>query len=289
MEIIDLFIYDNKNSSYQKELQFELLVLFVLILFFFTYFFRYTYGFVVILLIFTIFILNEWARIRLNTTTDLNKLTLYKLQRIQYNVNKSIDNIMTNKLKLTKRAIMSGKNGISPKQLQQIYEKNKLDSLYIDAKMIHFIDSISPLSEYNMDEYFLFVKGVNNILKIRNQIEEYYNANKTLPVNTSEMFQIALQLRTNTINNIHNFIYSVPKTNVMYKYVDDIIERYTILITRNTDIIHYYYKLNIQQRGINNSTKYVSYQVTKPYDAISNHSIIPVKSNNINAKLIPFY
>ena len=47
-----------------------------------------------------------------------------------------------------------------------------------------------------------------------------------------------------------------------------------------------YYKNNIDQRGINTTTKFVSYNTTKSFDPEKNHQVIPGKTNPRN---IPFY
>ena len=102
------------------------------------------------------------------------------------------------------------------------------------------------------------------------------------------MLEDALLLRQQTINNIHNFIYAVPKVNAMFKYIDTISTRFNILITRNTDAIYNYYTMYNKMTGVNAQTKYISYNETKPYDALLNHQINVTKHHTEN-KLVPFY
>jgi hypothetical protein len=80
------------------------------------------------------------------------------------------------------------------------------------------------------------------------------------------MFEQSVMLRSNTINNLHRFIFAVPKTNMMYDYTNKIIKRYMVLISRNTDKIYEYVQDNIKITGVNTSTKFVSYNNTRPYD-----------------------
>jgi hypothetical protein len=155
---------------------------------------------------------------------------------------------------------------LSKQQLDTIYINNKLSYLYIDSNLIEFLYSIKILAEWNDSEFYLLLKGTNNILKLRNEIEEYYKANNKYPDNVLEIFEQCLLLRSNTINNLHRFIYSVPKTNMMYNYTNKIIDRYMVLISRNTDKIYYYTQDHIKMTGINNSTKFISYNTTRPYD-----------------------
>lgn len=280
--LLNLFV--SENGQYAKSLRFEVIVVMIITIIFLTFYFSNTYGFVIILVLFVIYVGNTFVGIKTQKVTDFNKITLYKMQKIQNNVNNAI------KLKIEK----SNKTGIklSQKEIQKIYDNNKITDFYIDANMIYFIDSISPIYDYNPYEYFTFIKGVNNILKLRREIEDYYEANKKFPININEMLEISLQLKSNTINNLHTFIYSVPKQNKMYKYVDDIIQRYTLLINRNIDIIYEYYKTNIDIKGINTTTKFIYPELTKPYEQLKNHNITLIKKGNTayqQPDTIPFY
>lgn len=271
--ILDLFT--EGNGTYDKELQFEVVLIVIGLIVFFNYYFTNNYGFVIILLTFVIYIASMWLKARTSASVDFNKMTLYKLRRIQ----KGVNDVVEIKIRQIRK---TSSGNISKRELRRLYASNKLESLYIDANMIHFIDSLSPLREYNPSEYVLFVKGVNGILRIRREIEEFLEANGegSYPVNITEMFGSAIELKSKTTNNLHNFIYTVPKTSVMYRYIDDIIGRYMVLITRNLDAIDRYYKDNISRKGINNSTKFITYDTTKGYDALDNHPLTPRKQNN---------
>ena len=276
MDLLNLYL--NEQGQQAKKLQFEIVLLVIFLLWFFTKIFKDNYGFFIILIIFIVYVSNVWLKVRTNKVTDFNKLTMYKLKVIQDKLNESIS--------LQIKQVLSTNQGepiLTKKEISKIYKKNQLESMFIDANMISFIYSIVSLHQFNPHEYFLFVKGVNNILRLRNEIEEFYNQNKgEFPVNTAEMMEIALHLRKNTLNNLHNFIYSVPKTNSMYKYIDDIVNRYQILITRNIDQIHHFYKLQIETKGINSTTKFISYDETKPFDQLDNHQILPNKNDKSN-------
>lgn len=267
--ILELFL--NGNGEYDKNLQFETILVVIGAIMFFTYYFKDNYGFVIILLVFVTYITSMWLKTKRSKVTDFNKITLDKLRKIQNNAN----TVVTVKIRQISK---TSAKSMSKREIKKLYKSNALDDLYMDANLIHFIDSLSALYEYNPGEYLLFVKGIDTILRLRREIEDYHGANGTYPVNISEMFQSTLELKTKTINNLHRFIYSVPKTSVMYKYIDDVLGRYNVLITRNLDVIHGYYKDNISQRGINNATKFVSYDTTKPYDELDNHPLVPRKS-----------
>ena len=273
----NLFI--NKHGNYAKLLQFEVIFIIIDIIIFFNYFFKNSYGFVIILLIFAIFIANNYVSVKDSTVNDFNHITILKLNTLQSKTNDYINS------KLNLISNTNSKQKLSPTDTQKIYKNNELDSLYIDSNLIHFLYSILPLYEYNNYEFYMLLKATNNILKIRKQIETYYDENKDYPLNIAEMFEESLKLRANAINNVHNFIYTAPKVNKMYTYLNDIIDRYATLISRNTDSINQYYKDNLNLHGFNSSSKVVSYNTTKPYDATQNHSLIPNKYIKENGSL----
>jgi hypothetical protein len=269
-------LFTKQHGLFFKSLQFETIVIFLFVIFFFTYYFKNSYGFVIILIVFSLFISSSYVDVKKEELSDFNKITLVKLQKLQTFIN----SVLTNKLRSINKKILT------PLEKQKIYKSNVLDSLYIDANMIHFLESILPMAKYNETQFLLILNGTNNILKIKNEIDTYYNSNKKYPENTSELFQTANNLKINVINDIHEFIYTIPKNQIMRNYLRDIINRYSVLIGRITDSIHESYKNNIKQRGINASTNFVSYDETKPFDQLSNHSTIPELNNN---KLQRFY
>jgi len=153
-------------------------------------------------------------------------------------------------------------------------KKPYLDYLYLDTNLIVFLHSIIPLHEFNKDEFYKLLIGTNNILRLRGEIEAFYKANKSYPTNIAQMFEDAIYLKTKVLNNMHNFIYSVPKTNVMYNYVDQTTDRYNVLITKNLDKIHLYYKNNFKKTGFTNNSTVIHYKATKPFDPDNDTNLI---------------
>lgn len=275
-KLIELFT--NGHGSFSRDLQFEVVVMVLIVIFTLVKFFDKTYGFVIILIIFCMYLGENYVNLRTSKITDFNSITLTKLDSIQATTNSIVNDRIAQ--------LNNSRQKLSKKDIHNLYSMNKLDSLYINANMIHFIHGIIPLAQYNTVEFLLFVKGVNNILRLKKEIEEYHGESKEYPENIAEMFQTSLQLKTKTINNLHNFIYSLPKITKMYTYLGDVTQQYSELISKDIDIIHTYYKSNISERGINSTTHFVSYNETKPFDTTLNHSIIPNKSNS---KLIDFH
>lgn len=276
-ELKDLFTQD--HGSFSKNLQFDTLVIFIVVIIVFTSFFNNNYGFVIILIVFAIYIANTYVSIQNDKTNDFNSITMIKLQSLQ---SKVYDHI---KKKMSQN---NNNKQITLKQsdIQDLYKKNDLDSLYIDANLIHFLHSIIKLADYNSDIFYLLLKGTNNILRIKKDIDMFYESNKQYPENISELFETALLLRSNTINNLHDFIYTIPKISVMYKYLSDSVNRYSVLISRVTDSIYISYKDNMKLQGINTNTRFISYNITKPYESSKNHPIILHQGNK---QPIPFY
>lgn len=262
-------LFLNEHGSYSKNVQFEVILLFVLCMFIITFLFPTNYGFVVILICFVYYVGNVYVNIRQSTLSDFNKLTFIQLQDLQ--------TWMNNYITKTFNKISNERLKYSPKQLQQAFKDNELDSFYIDANMINFIYSNKNLAAYNEQEFFSFVKGTNNILKIKKDISDFYDANNDYPQNIAELLEIAVDMRGNTLNNLHNFIYTIPKQNAVNDYLDAVVNRYQVLISRNTDDIYSAYLHYNKLHDINNSTKIVSYNTTKPYNRSTNHPITPSK------------
>jgi hypothetical protein len=254
--IIELF--NNGHGEYSRKLQFKTIIIGVVIIITLNYYFRDTTINVIVIIFFVIAILNTYLKMNYNAMDDTNNMLMYKLNKIREENNNNI------KLKIDR--IKSSK--INSKEFQlvitKLYTDNKLDFLYTDARLISFIYSILPLSKWNGDEFFSFLKGVNNILRLKYEIDNYYKSNGEYPINTSEMLESALELRVNTTNNLHNFIYSVPKLKMMTDYIDKVLFRYSQLMTYNIVSIYNSYKENNLKRGITNSTKFINLNHPKP-------------------------
>lgn len=275
-EIRDLFLIE--HGSFAKFLQFKTLMIVIIILVFFNTFFEKSYGFVIILLVFTIYIANQYVIIKNNKTKDFNRITMTKLSELQ---KKSLDYI-TGQIRLMNSQVSEG-GSLSRVDIDKLYKRHELSSLYIDANLIHFLFSVIRLYDYNPGEYYALLQGTNNILKIKSDIDTFYKSNGEYPENTSELLEAALELKQKTINNMHNFIYTLPKMNRMYNYINDSIERYTILISRVTDDIYTSYKKALNKKGINSTTRFVNYNNTKHFDEMDNYS------SKYEPKLINFY
>lgn len=278
-DIINLFT--KEHGVYKQIFKFNVILVFCVLLFVLIKVdFLNRSIFVLIAFIFALYLTNVYVQVNRNDLADNNKVIHFKLESLQAKVYEYIQY----KISITS----VGNKKMSQSDMQKLFERNKLDSLYIDANMIVFLYSIIKLYEYNPGEFYLLLKGTNNILKLRNDIEKYYEAEGEYPENIHEMLQIALQLKTNCMNNLQNFIYGVPKTHKMYSYVDSVLETYNILITRNIKKMHNYHLDYIHTKGINSNTVFIDINASKHFDETVNHSVIPGK-DGLKHKLIDLY
>lgn len=282
-DLIKLFVNDHGNFS--RIVKFNVLVIFIFSLIVFTKSFGSLNSgvAVVILASFALIVCNLYLKMNYSESIlqDKNKITYFKLQSLQ-------EKVYNHVLSKIQRASIAGR-GVPMKDQENLLKKNKLDALYIDSNLVIFFYSIIKLYDYNEDEFYMLLKGTNNILKIRKDIENFYNVEKQYTENINEMFEIAFQLKSNCLNNLQNIIYSVPKASIMYNYIDDSIVRYNSLINKNLDAIDGYIKRSIVENGVNNRTKFIYYKNTKAYDRLSNQNIIPNKSRNVRSELHQLY
>lgn len=279
-EIVNLFT--REHGVFQQLFKFEVVIVFIAITILFGKLLGQDYVGVIILTAFGLYLTNLYVKVNNTNVNDRNKDIYLQLQSLQ--------NLTYAFIKYKINIVSTSSQSVTEEDKQKIFNKNKLDSLYIDSNLIEFLSSITTLSEYNPFEFYMLVKGTNNILKLKNQMEKFYEANGDYPENINEMFEVTLQLKTNCMNNLQNFIYSVPKTNVMYKYIDNILNTYNILISKNIKEMHNYHRDYIRKHGVNNRTKFYNLEFAKDFDAMSNHPVIPSKfTKGSNQGLIDLY
>lgn len=278
-DIVNLFT--KEHGIYKKIFKFQVIIVLFVLVFFLTKLDLFSNSVYILLSIaLAIYLTNMYVKMNQNDLSDNNKIIHLKLDALQSKVYQYV------KYKIATSSTSGQK--LSQGEIQVLYEKNKLDALYIDANMITFLHSILKLYEYNPQEFYLLLKGTNNILKLRYDIERFYSAEGEYPENIHEMLQIALHLKSNSMNNLQNFIYTVPKQKQMYTYVDNVIETYNILITRNIKVMHTYHLDYIKKNGINSNTIFIDINSSKPFDSMANRSVIPSKEG-LKHSLIDLY
>lgn len=267
-------LFNKGNSNYDKVLQFGSIIIFIIVLVLFSKIFDKN---IIFLVLFALIFSEFYVKVNKSDLNDENKLILYKLNSLQEKIYEFINyriNLVTN-----------GNLKLSSQDKKILFEKNKLDSLYIDSDIIEFLYSILKLYDYNQDEFYLLVKGTNNILKLRKEIENFYISSNDIPINTAEMIENAIILKRNCMNNLQNFIYKVPKIKKMYMFIDKSIEVYNILISRNIYIMNYIYKIG-KNKEINIMTKFINLNEIKPIDELNDYSPVLHKKS---IKLVELY
>lgn len=243
---VDLFVH--KSGKYTETLKVRSVIIFAIVVLVAMTVFPNDYYKVIILIVFAWFVIDKYIVVSSEFLTDTNENVMKNLDKLQSVMYDYIDyDIKLKRIKATPSEIVSMKNAV------------KLDSLYLDSNMIDFLESILPLSEFNRDQFFLLLKGTNNILKIRKEIQTFYNANKQYPSNTGEMVKTAIDLRLKCLNNIHNFIYTVPKHPELYEYNYTALNRYDTLITRTVNVLHKFSEHKIEIEGVNANTVFNDY------------------------------
>lgn len=213
----------------------------------------------VVLIVIAISIIELYLKHTSSKLTDLNKITLYKMYSIQKS---TYDYVESQRLKNPK---------LTEKQIQEEKRKQKLEYLYIDANLINFLYDISYFNNYNKDVYFLLVKTIDNILKLRYMIEYYYKETNKLPENCYVIHeQINIEIME-AMNYMHSFIFSVPKVNMMYKQHKELQYRLFALLKRHSEFVRLACELKKKQDGINNDTKMI-YKTKFPRGILSKSS-----------------
>lgn len=133
------------------------------------------------------------------------------------------------------------------KILHQLDEINDIvgfkntDYLFVDSSMINYIHSILWLEKYNKNLFEKFLQGVNNILKLRYEVEETDNQGK-VPVKIKSVLRVVHNLKYNTINNLTSFIHTIPSDRKLYKKLKTLTIDYQKLVSKNIFYIEKIYK-----------------------------------------------
>lgn len=248
-ELYNLF----RNESGVKT-KFNVILIILIILMIMNFYFGYNSSSIIILVVFALAIANYYTRYENENVDDFNITTMAKLAAIQ----SEIDSFIEYKMEFLR------KTGAKDTDYRRLFKNRKVSSLYMDANLIHFLHSVLKLSDWNKELYYKLTMRTNGILAILEEIEHFNEANEesgktSYQENIAEMLELAMELRLRAINDMHDFVYTMPKSNKTNIYLGQITERYRTLITRVTDKIYSHYKRALEQRGINNMTKFVNY------------------------------
>jgi hypothetical protein len=246
MNVIELF--SGTDGTFKNTLRKKSVFLAVLFTSSLVYIFKDEYYKILILLVCTVILVDGYISLHSDSLEDTNKQTLLKLNQIQMKIYDYVD------IDLKIKKIIP-----SPMDLAKLYESVKMNAMYMDATMISFIHSILPMYEYSPEQFYRMTKGTNTILNMLLDIERFFKANNAFPNNTSDMLKRSLEIKSNCLNNIQNFIYSIPKEEAMFRYHYKLINRYNKLITSTINKIYEYDTANRKLIGVSSSTKFSDY------------------------------
>lgn len=231
----------------KRTLQFESISIFIIIIIIFLILFPKNYGFLIILIVFAGFLTTFFIEQQLTTRDNFNhetKIKLNNLYQIVYNLSKKKE------------------QSINYFNHSEWISQRLPKYLYLDATMIHFLDSIKDLAKWSDVNFVELLFHTNKLLHLQYMIIR----SGSIPENIFEIYDTAILVKRDCINTMHNFIYQVPKLNKMYTYVDDITSRYIVLINRNLDEIKAKRDEYIKIKGVNVNTHFNNHNKTAPYD-----------------------
>jgi hypothetical protein len=249
-------------SENDIRLQTKSLIIVGIVILFFTQF-RFHLVNVLALSILVYYILNLYLQREYTSVGDFNSQTRYKLEKIQLNMNNWI------KSKLDRASGM----GLNEEDIKRQYELGKLAFLYLDVNFIHFLDNIEYLYKQNPGGYISIIKGINNILKLRND-SQIIVANREGPLREFEKRQMYYnyeeteKLAKIVNNHFHSFIYTMPKSSISYQHHTTLMARLSSLLFQSIGIQRYYYqKTASRPESISTSSKFLPnpHVHTKPY------------------------
>lgn len=225
--------------------------------------------FVILIVIYYFF--NIYLQKEYTDVGNFNRITKYKLDKIQSNFNDYVK-------KRLERSNFASKEDYA-KQLNL----SKLNYLYIDVNFIHFLDNIEYLYKQNPQTYILLTKSINNILKLRWDSEQIHRkaggpspSPKLQEFEKRQLyynFQETERLSQVANNHFHSFIFTMPKSNLSYKHHTMLFSKLQKLLMKAMYIQRYYYNASIKD-AISTSTKFLpnEHVHTKPNDDFGTNS-----------------
>lgn len=230
-------------------LKFKSVVLFCTILSIMFMNFEKNYVNMIILIVFCFISVEIFVSVYQKGTQEYNELVMYKLDVLQKIVDKYIETELYKGSDNIKK--------VSKEEVDRIKKRYVLDSMYKDPRMIVFLYSIRELSKYNHGQFYKIVKGVNGILKMKREIGDYYRETGGYLDGTSDMVKLAIGLKVNLMNNLHDMIYTIPKAPSMYEYLDNSLGIFEKLLDKNIQDLYQYHIRMIESQGTNMSTVFI--------------------------------
>lgn len=149
---------------------------------------------------------------------DNNQLLDHKLNKLQSQMYMYVEE------RMTRIRLSDNRKQLTKQIYKQSLNRVRLTHMYTDSKLVHFCHSLIFLYRYNEDSFASLMLAVNGVLRIRTELEHYYDVNGELPPSVSYDVQTAEELHKKAVNFAHTFIYSVPKTNNLEYTIEDVLD-----------------------------------------------------------------
>jgi hypothetical protein len=238
----------DKHGIYKTRFKFRVLALFTTILVLsFLFKSNAEYANVIFIILFGLFISDTYTQVFEGFIEDNNQTLMSHLEYLQ---------TLSDRYQ---RRLLEDKKGIqlSKESIENIIQSKRLDSMYMDANLIQFLYDFSDMSQYNPRQFYLILKGVNQILKIKRQQEDYYKANGAYMKNTTSNLQAAMKLKTNVLNNMHDMIYTIPKVEELKEYLYKSTIQLDELLGKILDDLYDAYSEKVKLDGPDVATVYI--------------------------------
>lgn len=212
---------------------------------------------IIIMALFVYYFLNVYLQKEYTNTSNFNRLTKYKLQKLR-GLHKRFIEEKLSKIKFAKK-----------EEREKIIklEMAKLDWLYIDANFIHFMESTSYFYDQNKESYIALLKCIGNILRLRWESEQLIGQSQESNARSVySNFQETDRLSDLALNHFNALIHTIPKSNSSYEFHQKLLTRLHLLLLRAIDIQRDYYSTLTQNSKLTTSTQILpnKHVFTKP-------------------------
>lgn len=230
------------NTTYEKQLLFQCIILTVLLFFLLTFFFVFenTTSNFIILFTFVAGVIYVYTNQTYNALDENNTVILYQLNVVQSVIYDFVDY----RLRLISND--NTKNSLKSINIHRLYNEAELDSLYLDSQIINFFYNNVFLSDLNKEAYYNLVVLTNSILRVEKEVRNQ------LPNNTQQQIQVAVDFYKDALNTLSSFVFT--RKALRNISLNEITQEYRNLMKRHIHELENSNNQYINKNGLNSST-----------------------------------
>lgn len=120
---------------------------------------------------------------------------------------------------------------------------------HMDVALVNVFHNIKEFREYNTEAYDAAVFSIDNILRLKADVEKGIQ-------NCERHFDLAKELMYKAMNHMHSFIYNTPSNKVLMDKYQDAIRTVHLLLRRHIDDIWYMCNKQRKKGDINIFTQF---------------------------------